>query len=102
MPRPDQVAPVAGSRYWGATCIPERDIRKAISLLIGAGLLVSVDRDHKQMLDKNEPNKYYLAGYQALVRSAMPGRAVACFSRRLSHSCRLTFSAGRLPITGNT
>lgn len=50
------------------TRIPERDIRKAISLLIGAGLLVSVDRDHKQMLDKNEPNKYYLAGYQALVR----------------------------------
>lgn len=50
------------------TRIPERDIRKAISLLIGVGLLVSVDRDHKQMLDKNEPNKYYLAGYQALVR----------------------------------
>ena len=50
------------------TRIPERDIRKAISLLIGVGLLVSVDRDHRQMLDKNEPNKYYLAGYQALVR----------------------------------
>lgn len=50
------------------TRIPERDIRKAISLLISAGLLVSVDRDHRQMLDKNEPNKYYLAGYQALVR----------------------------------
>lgn len=50
------------------TRIPERDIRKAISLLIGVGLLVSVDRDHRQMLAKNEPNKYYLAGYQALVR----------------------------------
>lgn len=50
------------------TRIPERDIRKAISLLISTGLLVSVDRDHKQMLDKNEPNKYYLAGYPALVR----------------------------------
>ena len=51
------------------TRIPERDIRKAISLLISSGLLVSVDRDHKQMLDKNEPNKYYLAGYQAVVNT---------------------------------
>lgn len=50
------------------TRIPERDIRKAISLLIGTGLLVSVDRDHKQMIDKNEPNKYYLAGYHGLVQ----------------------------------
>jgi hypothetical protein len=50
------------------TRIPERDIRTAISRLIATGLMVSVDRDHKQMLDKNEPNKYYLAGYQALVR----------------------------------
>lgn len=50
------------------TRIQERDIRKAISLLIGVGLLVSVDRDHKQMLDKSEPNKYFFAGYQALER----------------------------------
>ena len=51
------------------TRIPERDIRKAISLLISSGLLVSVDRDHRQMLDKNEPNKYYLAGYRATVQT---------------------------------
>lgn len=51
------------------TKIPERDIRKAISLLISSGLMVSVDRDHKQMVDKNEPNKYYLAGYPVLVRA---------------------------------
>lgn len=54
------------------TRIPERDIRKAISLLINANLLVSVDRDHKQMVNKNEPNKYYLTGYQALVQQQTP------------------------------
>lgn len=60
------------------TKIPERDIRKAISLLISTGLLVSVDRDHKQMLNKNEPNKYYLAGYLTLVRAQIGvGQAAA-------------------------
>ena len=60
------------------TKIPERDIRKAISLLISTGLLVSVDRDHKQMLNKNEPNKYYLAGYLTLVRAQIGvGQATA-------------------------
>lgn len=50
------------------TGIPERDIRKAISLLISGGLLVSVDRNHSHTPGTNEPNKYYLAGYAALVR----------------------------------
>lgn len=61
------------------TRIPERDIKKAISLMINAGLMVSIDRDHKQMVDKNEPNKYYLAGYQALVqqKSGTPEGAMA-------------------------
>lgn len=51
------------------TGIPERDIPRAIGHLLNSGLMVRVDRDHKQTLDKNEPNKYYLAGYQTLVRS---------------------------------
>lgn len=55
-------------RIFERTRVPERDIRKAISVLINAGLLMSVDRDHRQMLDKNEPNKYYLVGYPSLVR----------------------------------
>lgn len=56
-------------RIFERTGVSERDIRKAISFLIACGLLVSIDRDHKQMIDKNEPNKYYLAGYMALVRA---------------------------------
>lgn len=43
-----------------------RDIRRAISVLIGAGLLEGVDREHSQMRGVNEPNKYYLKGYTAL------------------------------------
>ncbi|QVN17101.1 helix-turn-helix domain-containing protein [Burkholderia pyrrocinia] len=50
------------------TGISERDIRKAISLLIGTGLLVGINRDHNHILTKNEPNKYYLTGYPALVQ----------------------------------
>jgi hypothetical protein len=50
------------------TRISERDVRKAISLMISSGLMISVDRDHKQMLSKNEPNKYFLAGYHVLVQ----------------------------------
>ena len=49
------------------TRIPERDIRRAISELIGAGLLDGVDREHSQTRGVNEPNKYYLKGYAALI-----------------------------------
>lgn len=49
------------------TRIPERDIRRAISVLIGAGLLEGVDREHSQTRGVNEPNKYYLKGYTALI-----------------------------------
>ncbi|OPF64418.1 hypothetical protein [Hydrogenophaga sp. H7] len=49
------------------TRIPERDIRRAISVLIGAGLLEGVDREHSQTRGVNEPNKYYLKGYAALM-----------------------------------
>jgi hypothetical protein len=49
------------------TRIPERDIRRAISVLIAVGLLEGVDREHSQTRGVNEPNKYYLKGYPALV-----------------------------------
>jgi len=49
------------------TGIPERDIRRATSVLIGSGLLDSIDREHSKSKGKNEPNKYYLRGYSALV-----------------------------------
>ncbi len=48
------------------TRIPERDIRRAISVLICAGLLEGVDREHSKTRGVNEPNKYYLKGYAAL------------------------------------
>ena len=48
------------------TGVSERDIRKAISLLIGVGLLEGIDRAHSQMKGVNEPNKYYLKGCAAL------------------------------------
>lgn len=47
--------------------IPERDIRRAISVLIGAGLLEGVDREHSRTRGVNEPNKYYLKGCTALI-----------------------------------
>jgi len=59
------------------TRIPERDIRRAISVLIGAGLLEGVDREHSQTRGVNEPNKYYLKGYAALIgqRQGQAGEA---------------------------
>lgn len=46
-----------------ATGIPERDIRRAISVLVGCGLLSGVDRQHRQVAARtNEPNKYHLRG----------------------------------------
>jgi biotin operon repressor len=52
------------------TGISERDIRRAISLLISSGLLVSVDREFSQTLKVNEANKYFLNGYRALLKPA--------------------------------
>jgi hypothetical protein len=49
------------------TRIAERDIRRAISMLIGTGLLEGVDREHSLTRGVNEPNKYYLKGYAALI-----------------------------------
>lgn len=59
------------------TRIPERDIRKAISLLIGVGLLEGVDREHSQTSSVNEPNKYYLKGCAALVATRQGGTSAA-------------------------
>lgn len=47
--------------------IPERDIRKAISLLIGTGLLRSVDRNHDVAINDFGPNKYFFVGCERLV-----------------------------------
>ena len=44
--------------------IPERDIRKAISILIGCGLMVNVARNGEE--GEFGPNRYYLTGYQKL------------------------------------
>ncbi len=49
------------------TRIPERDVRRAISVLIGAELLESVDRKHSHMRGVNEPTKYYLKGCATLI-----------------------------------
>lgn len=46
--------------------IPEKDIRKAISLLIGVGLLRSVHRDHEVELNSYGPNQYFLTGSEKL------------------------------------
>jgi hypothetical protein len=53
------------------TGIPEGDIRRAHSLLTNVRLLAGIEREHKGVLDKtNEPNKYYLRGYEAFVQSS--------------------------------
>lgn len=44
------------------TGVPERDIRRALSLLISSGLLVNIDREFSRTLKVNEANKYYLNG----------------------------------------
>lgn len=44
------------------TGIPERDIKRAISQLIGCRLLAGVDREYKRIERTNEPNKYHLQG----------------------------------------
>ena len=47
------------------TGIPENEIRRAHSLLTSVGLLAGVDREFKGLERTNEPNKYYLTGWQA-------------------------------------
>ena len=48
------------------TGIPEADIRRAHSLLTSVGLLAGIGREHKGVVEKtNEPNRYYLRGYEA-------------------------------------
>jgi predicted transcriptional regulator len=54
---------------YAKTGILERDIRKAISVLIGCGLIASVDRKHEEGLNEYGPNKYYLKGHHKLVGS---------------------------------
>lgn len=52
------------------TGIPERDIRRALALLISSGLIVNIDREFSRTLKVNEANKYYLTGNLDLVRQA--------------------------------
>jgi hypothetical protein len=47
------------------TGIPENEIRRAHSLLTSVGLLAAIEREFKGLEKTNEPNKYYLTGYQA-------------------------------------
>jgi len=49
--------------------IPAADIRRAHSLLTSVGLLSGIEREHANQTEKkNEPNKYYLRGYEALMQ----------------------------------
>ncbi|MDR7380445.1 hypothetical protein J2X19_005152 [Rhodoferax ferrireducens] len=57
--------------------IPERDIRKAISLLVATGLLRSVDRKHEAELKEFGPNQYYLVGFNKLPGYAGDGQVAA-------------------------
>ncbi|WP_295521767.1 hypothetical protein [uncultured Pseudacidovorax sp.] len=58
------------------TGIPERDIRRAISLLISSGLLINIDREFSRTLKVNEANKYYLTGNGDLFpRETVPAAA---------------------------
>lgn len=52
---------------YARTSIPERDIRRALALLISCGLLFNIDREFSRTLKVNEANKYYLKGYADLV-----------------------------------
>lgn len=52
--------------------VSERDIRRAISVLLGTGLLRSVDRNSAEQNTGWGPNRYYLAGDRDLIRTATP------------------------------
>lgn len=57
--------------------IPERDVRRAISLLLTSGLLASANRENSgnPFEPVYGPNKYYLTGYSNLLRD-LEARAV--------------------------
>jgi hypothetical protein len=63
------------------TGVQERDIRRALSVLVGTGLLQAIDRAHSEATDYNEPNKYFLRGYSdffiAKARSTLKTEAPA-------------------------
>jgi hypothetical protein len=49
----------------------EADIRRAHSLLTSVGLLATIEREYKAVVEKkNEQNKYYLRGHDAFFVSA--------------------------------
>jgi hypothetical protein len=57
--------------------IPERDIRRALALLISSGLLINIDREFSQALKVNEANKYYLTGHADLFLGQQAATAAA-------------------------
>lgn len=71
-PNADGFTMVSFERIHERTGISERDIRRAVSLLISSGLLINVDREFSRTLKVNEANKYYLTGHFDL----MPREAV--------------------------
>jgi hypothetical protein len=52
------------------TGVAERFIPAANSLLLSSRLLDRITKEAKPGAKKNEPNKYYMTGYQVLVRSS--------------------------------
>ena len=48
--------------------IPESEIRRAHSLLTSIGLLAGIDSEFRGIEKVNEPNKYYLTGFQSLIK----------------------------------
>lgn len=67
-----QVSVASYETIFERTSIPERDIRRATSLLVNARLLASVNREHSE-LGKNVTyghNQYLLNGYEHLLRKA--------------------------------
>ncbi|WP_316184785.1 hypothetical protein [Bradyrhizobium sp. SZCCHNRI1003] len=47
--------------------IPEGEIRRAHSLLTSIGFLAGIDSEFQGIEKVNEPNKYYLTGFQSLI-----------------------------------
>lgn len=74
-PNPNAFTMVSYERIHERTGIAERDIRRAISILIGSGLLINVDREFSRQLRVNEANKYYLTGHFELFPRAAATQA---------------------------
>jgi DNA-binding transcriptional ArsR family regulator len=73
-----QYSMVSYETIYARTGISERDIRRAIALLVNSGLVNNVDREFSRQLKVNEANKYYLKGSNALFNpSAMTGSGTA-------------------------